>query len=207
MPETGPDQTRLIILRGNSASGKSSTAAEIRRRHGQRDLAIVGQGSLRRDVLREQDVPGKVNIGLIELVARYALSHGFNAIVEGIFRADHYAAMLTALIADHQGLTCCYYFDVPFGETLRRYAAKPQAGKYGAAEMRAWYRELDLLPAGIEQIIPAGMPHDKIVRRIMADSGLATGAEEGGLRSPRQLTADQALAGEPEPAPGQAQGT
>jgi hypothetical protein len=166
----------LIILRGNSASGKSSTAAEIRRRHGRRDLAIVGQDNLRRDVLRELDVPGGANIGLIDLVARYALSHDFNVIVEGIFRTDHYAEMLTALIADHQGLTCCYYLDVPFGETLTRHATKPQAEKYGAAEMKAWYRALDVLPGGIEQVIPAGTPQDKIVRRIMADSRLAAEA-------------------------------
>jgi predicted kinase len=170
---TGSDETRLIILRGNSASGKSSTAAEIRRRHGRRDLAIVGQDNLRRDVLRERDVPGGVSIGLIDLVARYALSHGFNVIIEGILRTDHYAQALTALIADHQGLTRCYYLDVPFGETLRRHATKPQASTYGAAEMRDWYRELDLLPGGIEQVIPAGTAQGEIVRRIMADSRLA----------------------------------
>ena len=178
VPGTGSGETRLIVLRGNSASGKSSTAAEIRRRHGHRDLSIVGQDNLRREVLREHDVPAGANIALIDLVARYALSHGFNAIVEGIFSTDHYGEMLTALISDHQGLTRCYYFDVPFEETLRRHAAKPQAGKYGAAEMQAWYRELDLLPGGIEQVIPAEMPQDEVVRRIMADSGLAATAAQ-----------------------------
>jgi hypothetical protein len=173
MSATGSHATRLIILRGNSGSGKSSTAAQIRRRHGRRDLAIVGQDNLRRDVLRESDGPGGANIGLIDLVTRYALSHGFHAIVEGIFPADHYAAMLAALIADHRGLTCCYYFDVPFDETLRRHAGKPQAKEFGAAEMAAWYRELDLLPNGVEQVIPAGPPQDEIVRLIMAGSGLA----------------------------------
>jgi hypothetical protein len=80
--------------------------------------------------------------------------------------------MLKALIDDHQGLTCCYYLDVRFDETLRRREAKPQAEKYGAVEMRDWYRELDLLPGGVEQIIPAGTPQDEIVGCIMADSGL-----------------------------------
>jgi len=121
---TGSAETRLIILRGNSASGKSSTAAEIRRRHGHRDLAIVGQDNLRRDVLRELDVPGGANIGLINTVARYALSCGFSALVEGILRTDHYAEMLTALIADHGDLTCCYSLGVPFDETVRRHSTK-----------------------------------------------------------------------------------
>jgi uridine kinase len=60
----------LIILRGNSASGKSSTAAEIRRRHGRRDLAVVGQDNLRRDVLREHDAPGAESVNLNEAPSR-----------------------------------------------------------------------------------------------------------------------------------------
>ena len=128
---------------------------------------------MRREVLRERDVRGGVNVGLVDLMTRYALGHGFSAIVEGIFYADHYADMLTGLVHDHQGVTCCYYLDVPFDETLRRHATKPQAGTYGAVEMRAWFRELDLLPGGIEQVIPAEVRQDELVRRIMADSGLS----------------------------------
>jgi hypothetical protein len=44
--------------------------------------------------------------------------------------------------------------------------------------MRDWYRELDLLPGGTEQVIPAAMPQDETVRRIMADSGLAAEAAQ-----------------------------
>jgi len=65
---------------------------------------------------------------------------------------------------------------VPFDETLRRHTRKPQASEYGAVEMRDWYRELDLLPGGTEQVIPATMPQDEVVRRIMADSGLTVEA-------------------------------
>lgn len=67
---------------------------------------------------------------------------------------------------------------MPFDESLRRHAGKPQASQYGAAEMQAWYRELDLLPGGTEQVIPATTPQDEIVRQVMADSGL--GAESVG---------------------------
>jgi hypothetical protein len=163
---------RLIVIRGNSASGKSAVAAEIRRRHGH-GLAIVGQDNLRRQVLREHDVPGGANIGLIDLTARFALDRGFQVIVEGILSADHYGRMLTALIGDHAGRCFPYYLDVPWEETLRRHATKPQAAEYGQREMRAWYRERDLLPGGLEQVIPASSSLDETVGRIMADSGLA----------------------------------
>jgi predicted kinase len=162
---------RLIVIRGNSASGKSAVAAEIRRRHG-RGLAIVGQDNLRRQLLRERDVPGGANIDLIDLTARFALDRGFHVIVEGILYADHYGAMLTALLADRAGSAWAYYLDVPWAETLRRHATKPQAAAYGESEMRRWYRERDLLPGGREQLIPDGWALDETVRRIMADSGL-----------------------------------
>jgi D-alanyl-D-alanine dipeptidase len=38
--------------------------------------------------------------------------------------------------------------------------------------MSAWYRELDLLPGGIEHVIPADMSLGDTVHRVMADTGL-----------------------------------
>jgi hypothetical protein len=50
--------TKLVVLRGNAGSGKSSTAQELRRRLG-RGVAWVEQDYLRRVVLREHDVPDR----------------------------------------------------------------------------------------------------------------------------------------------------
>jgi hypothetical protein len=60
----------------------------------------------------------------------------------------------------------------PFEETVRRHATKPQAAEYGEAEMRDWYRGLDLLPGGIEQVIPADLALEATVTRLMADAAL-----------------------------------
>ena len=169
--ETEP--TRLIVLRGNSGSGKSSVAAEVRARHG-RGIALVGQDYLRRVVLRERDIPGGSNIGLIDSVARYALGHGFHVILDGILDSRRYADMLDALRRDHRGASFWYYLDVPFEETLRRHGTRPQAAEFGRAEMQRWYRKLDLLPGGIEQIIPASNSLDDTVRQVMRDAGLAS---------------------------------
>jgi 8-oxo-dGTP pyrophosphatase MutT (NUDIX family) len=177
-PRGGHDpvrQPRLIVIRGNSASGKSAVAAGIREKYG-RGLAIVGQDNLRRVVLREHDKPGGANIDLIDRTARFALSRGYHTIVEGIFNAEHYGRMLTALISDHAGSAFAYFLDVPFDETLRRHATKPGVLKYGEAEMRCWYRGLDLLPGGIEQVIPADSALESTVTRLMADAGLSRSA-------------------------------
>jgi hypothetical protein len=43
--------------------------------------------------------------------------------------------------------------------------------------MRAWYREHDLPPGGLEQVIPDWSALDETVRRIMAESRLGDGRE------------------------------
>jgi predicted kinase len=168
----GTERTRLVVVRGNSGTGKSSVAAGIRERFG-RGLALVGQDNLRRIVLRERDRPGAANIGLIDLTARYALDAGYHVVVEGILYADHYGEMLTRLRADHRGPTHAYYLHVPFEQTLLRHATKPIAREVGEAQLRDWYRELDLLPGGVETVIGADSTLSETVDRIMLDTGLA----------------------------------
>ncbi len=167
----GSGPARLVVLRGNSGSGKSSIAAGIRARYG-RGIALVGQDNLRRTVLRERDVPGGANIGLIDTVARYALRNGFHVIIDGILYAAHYASMLDALYRDHQGISRFYYLDVPLAETLRRHATRPQATEFGEADIRSWYRERDLLPSGIEQVIPAASSLAQSIRLVLHEAGL-----------------------------------
>ncbi|MET7290262.1 AAA family ATPase [Streptomyces sp. NPDC005573] len=167
----GTEDIRLILLRGNSASGKSSVAAGLRDRFG-RGLALVSQDNLRRVVLRERDRPGAANIGLIGLTARYALDAGFHVVVEGILYADHYGSMLADLRADHRGPTHAYYLDVPFEETLVRHATKPIADDVDETQLRDWYRTRDLLPGGVETVIGAGSALHETVDRIMLDTGL-----------------------------------
>ncbi|KOV14151.1 kinase [Streptomyces sp. XY413] len=171
----GSAETRLVVVRGNSASGKSSVAAGIRDRFG-RGVALVGQDNLRRIVLRERDVPGGANIGLIDTVARHALDAGYHVVVEGILYADRYGDMLLGLLGDHRGVSRCYYLDVPIEETLARHASKTDPGLLARVthrELRAWYRERDLLPGGVETVVGAHSALAETVGHIMRDTGLA----------------------------------
>lgn len=142
------------MLRGNSASGKSSVAAGLCDRFG-RGLALVGQDNLRRIVLRERDRAGAADIGLIDLTVRYALDAGYHVVLEGILYAGPYGAMLAQLRADHLGPNRGYYLDVPFAETLARHATKPIVNDAGEEALRDWYRERDVLPGGVETVIGA----------------------------------------------------
>lgn len=168
-PSSSP--TRLILLRGNSASGKSSVATGLRERYG-RGIALVRQDTLRREVLRERDLPGGANIGLIDLTVRHALAHGFHTVLEGILYTAHYGEMLAGLLADHPGRTHCYYLDVSFEETLARHATKPIADEVSEHQLREWYRPLDVLPGGVETVVPATSPLEGTVGRVLRESGL-----------------------------------
>ena len=165
---TGTPQTRLAILRGNSGSGKSTTARELRARLG-RGVAWVEQDYVRRILLREHDYPGAVNIGLIEQTVRYSLDHDFDVVLDGILDAERYGAMLRRLSRDHVGVTGHYYFDIPFEETIRRHATRPLSQKVTAAEMRGWYRTRDVLDFTAEHIIGVTDTLDQTVVRILAD--------------------------------------
>ncbi|MEU6012339.1 hypothetical protein [Streptomyces sp. NPDC047453] len=71
---------------------------------------------------------------------------------------DRYGEMLEALVREHRGVSRCYYLNVPYAETLVRHATKPDA-EYLAhvteRELSEWFRELDLLPDGVESVIGA----------------------------------------------------
>ena len=92
MASTGNAQTILIVLRGNSASGKSTVARLVREQYG-RGVAIIGQDVVRREILWEKDEPSSVNIGMIGLMARHALDSGMHVIVEGILPVVHQYAL------------------------------------------------------------------------------------------------------------------
>ncbi|MFI1929242.1 M15 family metallopeptidase [Streptomyces sp. NPDC020330] len=185
----GRPDTRLVVIRGNSASGKSSVAQGLRDHYG-RGIAIVGQDMIRRNVLREHDTTGGANITLLGKIARHALDAGFHVVLEGILYADRYSNMITSLVQDHRGVSACYYLDVPLEATLARHASKADAAyleQVTDTHLTSWYRELDLLPAGLETVIPADSTLQETVARIARDTDpTAAAPAERPQRKPSQ---------------------
>lgn len=167
----GSHDTRLIVVRGNSGSGKSAVAKALRDTYGS-GVAWVAQDLIRRTILAEKDIPGGANIGLIDQIARYALDHSYHVILDGIFYADRYECMLAALKQDHLGHSHFYYLDVSMDETIRRHATRPQAAEFGSDLMRDWYRQRDLLTAIREHVIPETNTLQEATDLILAESQL-----------------------------------
>ena len=169
---------KLLIIRGNSGSGKSSLAQEIRARYG-RGCALVEQDYLRRIVLRAHEAPSdppSAAPGLIASVCTFSLANGYHVILEGILATARYGTMLRDLIAGHAGSSYVYYMDISYEETVRRHATRAQRDAFTAEDMREWYRVSDPLRVPDEHIIGEGSTFEQSIDFILETSQLLDGS-------------------------------
>jgi 2-phosphoglycerate kinase len=158
----------LIVIRGNSGSGKTTLAGQLQRELG-RGTANISQDYLRRVVLREHEVPGGDNIGLIASTVRYCLGIGYHVILEGILLADHYGPMLRELLGEHRGRQYVFYLDVSLEETLRRHEGRRLRSEVTPERLREWFVPRDLLGVTDEIEILADRMTSKQVLRAMLE--------------------------------------
>jgi predicted kinase len=162
---------RLIVIRGNSGSGKSSIVEGIRQAHG-RGVAWIEQDYIRRIIFQELDQPDGANIQAIRQIAQQALDAGYHAVVEGIMPKIRYGDMLARLRDEHAGPSYFYYLDIPLEETVRRHATRPKATAFTAEDMATWYHPTDLLDDPPETVIDQTSSLQTTVNRILTEADL-----------------------------------
>lgn len=167
----GTAETRLIIIRGNPSSGKTTLARTIRSRVGH-DVAIIGHKELRRYTLGVVDRPGTPTPGLLDTMVRYCLDHGMHVVLEGVMPSTLYADMLRQLRSDHEGITRCYWFDLHFDETLARHRNKPTMD-YTEEKLKASWTGTDLVDGLDEGLLLSEDDYDVNTRRILHETGLS----------------------------------
>ena len=79
---------KLVIIRGNSGSGKSSLAKKLQAHYGQGTL-LIAQDTVRRDMLKEKVEPGNLSIDLTESLAHFGYEHDLLVLVEGFYETDN----------------------------------------------------------------------------------------------------------------------
>lgn len=163
---------RLIIIRGNSGSGKSTIAKKVREKAKYNDkIAIVEQDYLRRFILKEKEKESENNIELIAQTATFALGKGYQVILEGILYSERYLEMLKELI-EKSDESYIYYLDISLEESLKRHNTKSNKNDFGGKEIREWYRKMDTLKITGEKILGEELSEDEIVEKILADTKL-----------------------------------
>jgi len=75
--------SKLIIIRGNSGSGKTTIAKKLQDYLGHGTL-LIAQDVVRRDMLKVHDREGNLSIELIRQIAEYGKGRCEVVIVEGI---------------------------------------------------------------------------------------------------------------------------
>ena len=162
----------LIVLRGNSGSGKTTVAEALQLRLGW-PTAVLGQDHFRRVVYAEREgrtrPTGMAHAALLEAAAAHCLAQGQHLVLEGIFNAQRYGAVLERIAAFAEDARF-FAFDLPFEETVRRHAGRPQASAFAPDEMRGWYHGWNPLPFVEEHRIGADETVPAIVGRILASA-------------------------------------
>lgn len=167
-------ETKLIVLRGPSGSGKSSTAKAIRLEQVAKNnkMAYVEQDYLRRIVLKEKDIVGGFNRELIKETVIFLLENQYDVILEGIFDKGRYEKMFQEITGVHPSGNFFFYFDISLEETLKRHNTKPNKDDFGEKEMRSWYKDKDLLEFVQENVITERSTQADIIQYIQVASQL-----------------------------------
>lgn len=167
---TGSGTTRLVILRGDSASGKTTTATALRAALGPR-VALIQQDYVRRELLHDMDARRRSRDASVLIVgaARQALDLGYDVILDGIFNLRDYSEPFESLHRDHCGATRIYQFDVGLDETIRRHASRSLASAFGEEEIREWYDGWQPLPWYAEHRVGPETTTDELVSIVLSD--------------------------------------
>lgn len=162
------NQSKLIILRGNSGSGKTTTAKALQQKLG-RNTLVISQDVIRRDMLWVKDGEGTPAISLLVDLIKYGRTHCETVILEGILEAQVYRSLYEVCIQEFGSDIYAYYYDIPFEETLRRHQTKPNMHEFGENEMRRWWNEKDYIGLIEERIISQQMEQEETVEMIYND--------------------------------------
>lgn len=159
----------LIILRGNSGSGKTSVAKALQKRFGSNTM-LVSHDMIRMQMLAVSGKTGiEKSLPLMKCLVAYGAQHSRVTILEGILHSGDYGELFESCIQLFDRIFA-YYYDLSFEETLKRHQTKPNRNEFGEAEMRRWWLGRNLLPMLHETILTAEDGFDETVERIWKEA-------------------------------------
>ena len=152
---------KIIILRGNSGSGKTTVARALQKKFGYNTM-MISQDEIRRNILWVKDgVDTKALPLMIELM-KYGYEHCDVVILEGIMYDEWYSPLFKTANELYGMDIYAYYFDIPFEETVRRHNTRDKKQEFGEEDMRRWWREKDFSSVFNEKIITSDIDADSI---------------------------------------------
>lgn len=160
--------SKLIIIRGNSGSGKTTIAKALQEKFGYNTM-LISQDVVRRDILKVKDGKDTKALPLMKDLLEYGASNCDIVILEGILYSDWYSALFEIALDVFGECIYAYYFDIPFDETLQRHQTKPNKNDFGEEAMRRWWREKDFIGIIQEKTLLSNMDIKSTVEMISKD--------------------------------------
>lgn len=162
------NQSKIIILRGNSGSGKT-TIANLLQKYFKDHTLLLSQDIIRRQILNVSDGANTKTIPLLTDMVIFGKKNCQIVILEGILRSDWYEDLFYTITNLFDNRIYAYYFDLPFEETFIRHQQRDEKYEFGKDKMRSWYREKDYLDMIDETIITKELSIHQILDLIITD--------------------------------------
>ena len=102
----------IIIIRGNSGSGKTTVAKELCKKLGS-DCMLLSQDVIRRDILHTKDGENNTAIDLLKMLIMYGKTQSKIIIFEGILKFQWYSSIFDVIKKNFSNIYS-YYYDLPF---------------------------------------------------------------------------------------------
>ncbi|MGX7024220.1 AAA family ATPase [Vagococcus hydrophili] len=161
--------SKVILIRGNSGSGKTTVANELHQIFGSGNL-LISQDYVRRTMLNVKDKPMNLSVGLIETMIHYGIEHCEYTIIEGILANNKYGEMLRNSLnkADE---VYAYYYDLSYEETTKRHDTKKETD-FNHSQMKDWFVPHDFIGIENEVILSDEISKKDALKLILNDLNL-----------------------------------
>ena len=161
--------SQLILLRGNSGSGKTTVAKILQEKFGSNTM-LISHDMVRKQILHVWSREGveKSQPLMIELM-KYGKRNSEITIMEGILPSKDYAQLFEAAVEEYGSNIYSYYWDIPFEETVRRHSTKSNCNDFGEDDMRRWWKEKDYLDIIPQTMIDMDLSVEDAVELIYRD--------------------------------------
>ena len=158
--------SKLIILRGNSGSGKTSVANALQKKLGSNTM-LLSHDMIRMQILNVRGKEGvQKSLPLMIDLLKYGRQHSEFTILEGILDSTEYRLLFETAALEYGSNIFAYYYDLPFEETLRRHSTKPNRFEFGKEDMQRWWRAKDYLSIIPETVFTKELSLADAVERI-----------------------------------------
>lgn len=157
--------SQLIILRGNSGSGKTTTARCLQEAIG-RNTMVISQDLIRRNMLHAKDGEATFALPLLKELLRYGHTNCQHVILEGILKASWYYELFELANELFDDIHA-FYYDIPFEATLESHQQRDKVNEFGEEHMRSWWNDKDFMQIIPEISLTEEMSQNQIVQMIL----------------------------------------